>query len=176
MTMETLSEIQDFLNENASKGCDCPACGQKVKLRERKFNSGQARFMIALFNLTVRKMKGKAPSRDEKGWQFFPLEEIRKEANLGSKGMDYALVRHWDLAVQGVNDNEKKRNSGTWKLTVQGYMFVTGHMPIASHLHIFNNKVEGFGPKKLSIMEALGKDFDYRELIAETDGDYTLFG
>lgn len=153
---------RERLRNNCEKGTHCRCCGQMVKLYKRKFNTGCARFMIALYNLSVRKMN-KNPS--ERGWGYFTNDEIRKEAKLDSKGLDYSIVRHWGLAEQGINDDDKKRDSGTWKITVQGYMFVQKQLPIASHVFLYNNKCEGYGDTTMHIDKALGSDFNYQELI-----------
>ena len=45
--------------------------------------------------------------------------------------------------------------------------FVSGKMSVKSHVHIYNNIVMGFSDTTITIREALGKKFDYQELMRQ---------
>ena len=158
---QTIREAKDFLHENMEAGCQCPACGQNVKLYKRPINSGCARFLIGLYRLTLNEKK----TWGTKGWSFFTNDEIRKEALLNSKGLAYGIIRHWELAERAPASDDKKKTSGQWKLTTKGYFFVTRQIRIPKRALIYNNSLIGFGPEDTDIQETLGEDYNYKELM-----------
>ena len=70
---------KEFLRANYEKGCDCPTCGQFVKLYKRKLNSGMAKTLIILE-------------------QYFGFEPINVKSFLREQSLtnnhDWTLLRH----------------------------------------------------------------------------------
>ena len=128
----------------------CPVCDQKVKVYRRKLNSNMVRFLISLC----------AKCRDG-SW-------VHHE-RLAYKGRDYAHLRQFGLAVWKTikDDTSGARTSGYWKPTEEGKQFVAGRVTVPSHVLLYNNKVLGFSDEKVGVREALGKKFDYDELMKE---------
>lgn len=148
--IQGLGEAKAYLRENYKKGCNCPVCGQFVKRYKRKLNSGMARTLIAIY----------------KHHKYHP---VNVKDFLRSKKMqnnhDWTLLRYWGLIVEHENLDEKKKSSGVWSITTKGIHFVENRVRIASHVFIYNTKVEGFSLTDTNIVESLGKHFNYKELM-----------
>lgn len=143
---------------NADKGYNCPCCGQLCKRYYRKFNANMALALIVLY----RNM--------DKG--FIHLENLLADKGFKRCG-DASYLRHYKLieAMDKPREDGSKRN-GHYKITGLGIMFVEGKSTVQNTYIIYNNKHEGFEGPEISIVDALGKKFDYRELM---DGDYQLY-
>jgi len=145
--IETIKEAKQYLDDNHDKGIGCPCCNQFVKMYKRKLGSAQSRALIIVYN---------NPS------EWMHVSDINKQINIAG---DFAKLQHWGLIVQKPNKNIMKKSSGLWKLTKKGNDFIVGGITIPSHIHILNNEVMGFSDTHTSIIESLGKHFDYKELM-----------
>lgn len=154
---KNLLEQQSLGFPDADKGYTCPHCGQFCKRYFRKFNSNMALALIVLYR------------NREKG--FLHLENTMIQAGYKRSG-DASYLRHYGLIEkkEGKRDDGSTRN-GMYKITGRGIMFVEGKTEVRSTCIIYNNKHEGFEGREITIQEALGKKFDYRELM---EGDYTI--
>lgn len=142
---------------DADKGYNCPHCGGYCKRYYRHFNSNMALALIVLYrNL-------------DKG--FVHLENLMKEAGYKRCG-DASYLRHYRLIEkkEGKRDDGSPRN-GMYKITSAGIMFVEGKTKVKAKYVIYKNKHEGFEGDEINIKDALGKKFDYRELM---EGDYKM--
>jgi hypothetical protein len=137
----------------AGDSTDCPCCNQKVKLYKRPLNSQMAMWLIAL--VKAYRAQGR------KGWIAVTDEPFKS-----ARGGDYAKLQHWGLIEQCPNDDPKKRTSGLWRPTNEGILFADNKTLVASHVHIYNNTVMGWSQEMIAITDALGKKFDYREVIS----------
>lgn len=150
--------IQSNINfPNPDTGYRCSCCGQFCKRYYRHFNSNMAIALIVLYrNL-------------DKG--FVHLENLMKEAGYKRCG-DASYLRHYRLIEkkEGKREDGSPRN-GMYKITSAGIMFVEGKTKVKKKYIIYNNKHEGFEGDEITIQDALGTKFDYRQLM---DGDYTI--
>lgn len=142
---------------DADKGYKCSSCGQLVKRYFRKFNSNMALALIVLYK------------HKEKG--FIHLENTMKELGYNRCG-DASYMRHYRLIekMEGKREDGSSRN-GMYKITGLGIMFVEGTSKVMAKFIISNNKHDGFEGDEITIQDALGTKFDYRQLM---DGDYTI--
>lgn len=145
---ELVKDAKLHLRAHWEEGVECPCCGQFVKLYKRKLNTSMAMFLISLYKLTANG------------------EYVHAGTALGkSFSMDYATLRHWQLIEEEWNTDETKRRSGHWRITEKGKAFVSGKLQVPSHVHLFNNKLVGWSDAQTDIRVALGKRFDYAELM-----------
>ena len=92
-------------------------------------------------------------------------------------GGDYAKLRYWDLIESMPNydgDNwvdpqhaGSKRSSGHWRLTDAGYDFAHGNITVSAvcyYRHTLDG-VLGFEPEQINIHDAIGKRFNYTQLM-----------
>jgi hypothetical protein len=153
--METLKDAKDKLILGWEKGTDCPCCGQFVKLYKRLFDSGLARFMIALYKLS-----------DGKPGVYIDKDAIRFEAGLDTlKATNYGIIKHWQVAHTFRGDNTAKRTSGQWSLTEYGKKLVEGSVSIPKYAFTYNKEVYKFSKERITIKGALGKHFNYAKLM-----------
>lgn len=155
--METIAEAKQFLKENWEKGVDCPCCRRLVKLYRYKLNSGSARSLIIMYEL------------EQEHHDWVHVQHEFADRGLNANSMNYILLHWWGLIVfKPDNDDPTKRASGYWRITDKGVKFVLGLIQVPSHVFIYNNKKWGASEEYVTIQDALGKKFDYRELM----GDY----
>lgn len=154
-TESKLSEVREYLKQNYSSGCSCPACGQHVELYRRGLNSSMARALIIIFR--VHRKLG-----FDKG-----IKMNQEIANMGipANNIEYAKLAYWGLLEQST-DEEGKLSSGYWKITDKGCRFVQNvKMTIPKYVFIYNNKVQGYGKSNLNIIAALGDNYNYNKLL-----------
>lgn len=156
--MTTVAEAREHLFSNYDKGVAlrCPCCDRLVKLYRRKFNVGLARSIIWL----VRYSTERNPTGD---WIHVPKRAPRYV--LASREFD--KLREWGLAIAKPNKDPAKRASGMWLPTPIGVSFVGMTETIPEALMVYNKAVLSSSPKQINIRTALGRKFDYAELMNE---------
>ena len=136
------------------EGTYCPCCDRYGKLYKRKLNHGMARCLIWLYRCSERTNDWN--DRDSAPRYVLESGEIGKLA-------------HWGLAVQKPNiDDPKKKESGMWKITHRGRVFIQGRLRVPSHAYLYDNICRGFTESRVDISGALGEPFNYRELMRES--------
>lgn len=148
-TGTTLSELKSFLKENWEKGVCCPGCKQFVKLYKRKLNSGMAYTLLLLY---------KQPR------EWIPVKDFLR-VNKHHNGHDWTLLNHWKLLEERVTNNNEP-NSGRWKITPAGVMFVENKLTVPKHIYFYNSKAWKESKEQTNIIEALGEKFNYKELMS----------
>jgi hypothetical protein len=160
--IQTLQQAKDFLRANFKKGCKCPACGQTVKLYSRKINSGMAVFLIGIYRLDKRHQDSQ-PGMISKA--FFSNKHIMQEMNINTSSLDYSVLKHFGLIEARVSEAGKK-DSGFWKITHEGILFVKHGRDKPKNVFLYNNKIQGFSEETTTIKQALGDKFDFEELMS----------
>lgn len=149
----TILEGQNWLREQAAeKGAKCPCCRQYVKLYGRKLNTTMARGLLWLCQ----------KSGPDGSWVDVPKFGPRW---LVTKGGTLATLAHWDLIESQENEDKKKRTSGLWRPTKEGWDFAHGKRVAPTHVFLYNNRPIAFSNTFMGIEGALGDGFDYEELM-----------
>lgn len=147
----TLGHAREWLRDQAKeKGARCPCCTQFTKIYPRAINSHSARVLIAMWH------KG---GRESRGWVNLP------DLNLGHA--DEAKTRYWGLIERYpdlLRDDGSDR-TGWWRLTADGVAYVNNRLRIPKYAHVFDSRLLGFDGEPVGIEDALGRRFDYRELM-----------
>jgi hypothetical protein len=92
-------------------------------------------------------------------------------------GGDYAKLRYWGLIEKSPkNPDPKKKSSGLWRLTTTGRDFALNKTTINSTCYYSHppGEVLGFEPGQVSIVDALGKHFDYSSLMSGYEWEVAL--
>jgi len=145
----TLKEIKEHLQSGWVKGTSCPACKQLVKIYPHQINSAIARVLIRMYNSDA--------------------EWINIFRDLKPSTTMYSIAAFWKLIEpKGDEPENNSKSSGYWRLTEKGRLFVENNLDIPKHAYIYNNQVRGFSAEEISIVKALGKKFDYAELMGYT--------
>lgn len=150
--METLKEAKNHLRENYERGVNCPCCGQFVKKYKRSVYARIAKYLINLYHLNKHDSS-----------KYFSVDEIKVKGD-----GDFAKLLYWNL-IEEMPKNETdthKRTSGFWRITPLGKDFVENKIKISKYALVYNSKLLGFEGEQTSIIECLGKDFNYQELIS----------
>lgn len=155
----TLAEARAYLNENwtTGKGIACPCCHQNVYLYPRRIYATSAIGIINLYHLT----------REQPDVPYFHIKAIERHRKSG--GGDFAKFKTWGLVEEQLNTDTKKRTSGYWRITPKGERYVRGELTIPKVARIYNKRFFYFEGEQVSIKDALGKNFDYAELM---EADY----
>lgn len=149
--METIAEAKEFLRKHFVDGSYCPCCGQQVKLYNRPFNSAQAIGLIKLVRFYANDPR------------YYHVTEI----GVTESGGEFARLERWGLISSQVNEDTAKRTSGMWKPTEEGIRFARGITRVPSHILLFNRRTYGFSDTYIDIRDALGKKFNYSDLMGE---------
>ena len=147
-----LGEVMDWLAANVEEGVQCPCCEQHAKVYKRKLNSGMARSLVWLVINT-------SPGE----WI-----EISHAPNFIHKNREHSKLAHWGILEQQACDDTKKKDSGIWRVTDFGRDFAHERATTFSHVYLYNNHVLGFTTERVTVVDALGKDFDFQELMNAT--------
>jgi hypothetical protein len=152
---QILRELRQEVRRKAAtqQGTICPCCDQTAKVYNRKLHATMARGLIWL-------VKYWETVDDE--WIYIPSQGPKWVAH-----GDFAKLSFWRLIVSKVNDDQAKKDSGFWKPTERGIRFARKEIRIPSHVYLYNNQCQGFSDEKINISQALGKRFNYRELMDE---------
>jgi hypothetical protein len=152
---KTIEEAKQFLRDNYADGVDCPCCGQFVKLYKRKLNSSMAAILIAVFQHSGREYVH-IPSL------ISSLPHLH--ASLG--GGDFSKLAHWGLIAKkdDVRDDGSNR-TGQWRVTKKGEQFIKNEIFVAKHVFLYNGIFRRYSDDGISIIDALGNKFNYRELM-----------
>lgn len=156
----TLREVRPYVDGLKAEGGACPACGQSVKLYRRKLDATMARLLLRLVKIQER--------NGGRGWYH-----VRA---LGDETGCLSLLEWWGLVQQATNSDTAKRCSGRWAATPRGVAFAKGQIAVASHVFLYNNRVEGWGARETTIRDALGKKFNYEELWLADEPDAPVKG
>lgn len=128
----------------------CPRCHQKVHLYHRNLYFAPARIMIMMYNI------------DRHDYVYVP--PLYGEYKL--PGGDSTMGHWWGLIeAQPGERNDGSNRVGWWRLTHKGRQFVTGRLFVRRVALVYNSQCHGYEGPWWHIINALGDDFNYRELM-----------
>lgn len=142
---------QDTMAKAKRKGTDCPCCGQFVKVYRRTITSTMARQLIT--------------AAAKHGTEWFHTRDVVLIDSAGAG--DFSKLECWGLIKRQphIQGEEGKRTSGMWKITPLGSAFIAGEALVKQYAFIFNGQLLELGGADTHIHHALGKKFDYREIM-----------
>jgi hypothetical protein len=149
-----LSEAQEEVRDHLAKGNACPCCGQHAKMYKRLLSSTMARGLIWLVGEATPDRNWVNVSEDGPRW-------------LVKVGGTLATLAHWGLIEDKPNKDTTKRTSGIWRPTKEGVEFAFGHSEVPSHCVLYNNSPIDWVARRADIIKALGKKFDYQEMMSD---------
>lgn len=150
-----VTNLHERVMAGRDEGIDCEGCDRWAKRYPRTFHSSMAQWLIEL----VKLYKG----------EFVSTKEVfAKIKGRGSDASGYSLLRHWGLIEpmsEKGSEARKAGEAGLWRPTQLGIDFVYAKAAIYEIAYIYNNICESFGGKQVTIHQALGKKFDYDEMM-----------
>lgn len=151
----TLKQAIDYLVPRivTPKGGRCLGCNRLAKRYKRKFNSGMSRILIWLH---------RSPG-DPEGW----VNVAETAPTYVRRSNEVSRLVLWGMVEEKPNDDPTKRNSGIYRITDKGREFVLNRLTVPSHVHIYDDRVVNWAESTTNIAEALGKKFNYTELMSQ---------
>ena len=150
--METIAEAKKELRDNWEKGINCQCCGQLVRLWKQLFHAGEAIWLIAFIQ-----------EYDKVGDEWLTWKHVANVRNIQCG--DYAKLKFWGLIEPCEYDDEGKKASGKWRPTAKARAFIRNEITIPKYVFTYDTRAVKFSEEELNIVSALGKKFDYGELI-----------
>jgi hypothetical protein len=144
-----LEKAKEELFDNLEEGVECPCCGQFAKIYHRPMHRTMALMLIRLYELDAK----------EHGYHH-ASEIVHQITDTGTN--DLSKLRYWDFIEEMPKGQQNKRTSGFWAITDKGRAFALNRSTVASHIKIYNKQFLGFEGDPVSIVDVLGKDFDYK--------------
>ena len=152
----TLAEAKMWLQGQLEEGVMCPCCSQYARIYKRKLNSTMGYALLWLC---------RAYSGD---WINVPKKGPRSVIATNQLG----TLALWGVIEQKPNVDSRKKHSGFWRPTRQGQDFANERVMLPTHVYLYNNKVQRWSNERGDIREALGKYFDYAELMGRSSGQF----
>jgi len=148
----TIEDEQNRIKETAAHGTICKCCDRFIKIYNRPMNSSQA---VSL----CKAVRYIAP--DE--WFHVSMFDY-------PKGADFPKLRFWGLIEPSAELKADGNKAGFYRVTPKGRQFVLEGLKVPKKISTFRNELLGFSEKQTDIYQALGKHFNYAELM----GDHIL--
>ena len=155
--METIKEAKAYVREHWTDkdGAECPCCGLLVKVYKRFINSIMARGLISIYHL---------------GEGYHHVSDIMSAIS-PSGSSDFSKLRYYGFIEQKINDKTSKHTSGLWKIKEAGVDFVLNKTSYQKYFYVFNKKCLKFEGEYVSIVDGLGENFHYQELMNATKNE-----
>lgn len=146
----TIKQAKEWLRKRLHDGADCPVCNQRVQMYKRKLNSGMAHALFQIHN--------------HAGMQWTRVQDMPD----APKGGDYAKLRFWGLLESSGDRAGDGNSAGLWRVTTKGRNFLYGKTKVPAYIGTYNNQSFPLPDRdipEITIREALGKRFNYDELL-----------
>jgi hypothetical protein len=152
MLIDKEALMHQVMTSGRNKKLYCPCCGRLVHVYPRGLNSGMARFLLLL----VRAYK-KYP-------RFYSTRDLMPHDNKACSDGTYLV--HWGLIEKSDGTNSAMAPAGSYRPTEKGLRFAHGLERVPSHAHVIPpNTLVGWSDKTTDVKKALGKKFNYEELM-----------
>ena len=160
----SLAEERDRLRAVILDGTRCRCCRRRVQLYRRTLGAGMAVALLSFFRASEN-----LPAHHD---GFLHAEDTFKEDRRISSAArgDFTKLRHWGLIekAEGEREDGSPRN-GHYRMTERGRMFCQRRLHVRPAVYEYNGEVypppAGADDTPVDIVDALGKRFDYAELM-----------
>lgn len=143
-----LGNARDLLREMVEDGTECPCCRQFAKVYKRRIHSRMAADLIRFYRVHGQ-------------------EWGHSTRTLGATAPDFVKLRYWNLVIPQEGEREDgSHRVGLWRISDEGWRWLHNGSTVMSHARLYDGRCLGFAGKPITIREALGKRFDYSELMA----------
>lgn len=151
----SLSHAQAILRDQvmAGEAVPCPCCTQLCKVYKRQIHATMALALIIMYR----------DGGDQDGWVHLPRLLAGTAA---ARGGDQGKLVYWGLIEELPDKREDGGRAGWWRVTPRGAAFVRHALRVPKYAHVFDGRVLRLDGDMVSIVDCLGKKFDYRELMA----------
>ena len=145
---DTIGDSRQWLEENRDEGVSCPSCDQFVKVYRRRINAGMAQAIITMY--------GKAGTED-----FVHTPSLVRSHEVGQ-------LAWWGFIEEEKVLREDGGRAGFWRVTPAGEQWLLGRTKAAKYALVYNGRLLALDDEEqIVIADALGKKFNYNELMAD---------
>ena len=151
----TVENAKALIVRNRKDGLRCPCCTTFCKVYGRSLHHNMAYFLWWLV----------------KAWEKKPRwYHIREAPDIEGRpaGGDYAKLQWWKMIESRANVDPSKKGSGLWRPTQVGIDFVYQRIRVPAKVYLYKKSFMGWGDKWTDMPGALGKHYDYAELMGRT--------
>ena len=135
-----------------SNGATCPTCNKHVQVYTRKLNSNMARALLLMYR-EARKNNN----------EWCRVGHLIVGEHTWPSG--YPKLVWWGSAEKHPGKSDDGNSNGMYRLTKKGALFAKNKTKVSSHAVEYMSVVEEFVGDEINIIDALGKKFDYNELM-----------
>lgn len=164
----TIREARDQMRPLLETGTTCQCCAQRVQMYFRPLTSSMAYALILLYQRTQ--------TLEHNGGTdvYVHMENYLNALPNVSASIrgDVPKLRFWGLIeARDAEKEDSNPNNGYYKITELGKRFVDLKERVPPIVKLYNNKSYGFKKdmKPISIVDALKKKFDYKEVMGLKD-------
>jgi hypothetical protein len=145
---KTVEKAREEIDEKlmAGESVICPCCDQHAKIYRRQIHSGMVLLLINMYRTAGT------------GWVYLP--------SLPQKSRDGTGLHYWCLIAEDDEKRDDGGRAGWWRVTERGEEWVLNKIRVPKYALIYNSEVVALEGKGTSVRDALGKKFNYRELMA----------
>ena len=141
------------MEQSFESGFICQNCGSYVKRYRRSFNGNMALALLLLCKFNIRK--------------FVKVEDFLIKNGQKRCG-DFSYLTHYGFLEKQIGNREDgSGRNGYYRITDAGIDFAMGRSTAAAKFIMLHGKCQGFEGDQINIRQALGKKFDYDELMGK---------
>ena len=133
--------------EALGKGALCPVCNRFTKIYKRQITSSMARFLITFW-------------REHKDFDYHHVGRDYRKCG------DYGKLAYWGLLESRRDSSDRKKDSGFWCITPEGYNFIHETILLKKYAHVYGSHVLSFSGPSITITDALRTGYSYKELMS----------
>ena len=151
------NQVENIITGKQKGKINCPCCQKQVRLNAQPFDARMGEFMCRLV------------AQYERTKDFVPVTMLPGFKRVTRNG-NYAYLKHWGLITPKESDGTgKTKFNGLWKPTEKGIRFVKNTQEtVPSKAYFYNKKVMFWDSQRVTILQTLGRKFDYQRYLAGT--------
>ena len=162
----TLRESRAYLESRIARRepTPCPCCSRTVSVARRRLRASQAETLLAIYRETLKRN----PGLERRPTWLHVEHELIAPGIVDNPGRDWSILRHWRLIARKTSDrNPGEANNGFWSITRFGINVVESPRSplLESWVDTFNGQSWKRSPDRVSLVQALGRSFDYETEI-----------
>lgn len=144
-------EARRVLHLLAEDGTTCPVCDQHAQIYRRALYSTMTRDLIQCY-------------RRYGSLHWFDITTVTGKRGSG----DVTKMRYWGLLEREMDSVGPDGNprTGIWRVTTRGAWWLRKRILVPKYAVIYDNELLRLEGQQWSVEDALGKNFNYRELMA----------
>lgn len=159
--MSAINLREEWTKTIEGEGGHCPVCDRWGRIYARNINRTMARSFIWLCQTYLRGSEGENGPLD---WVDVPKDAPRWVV----RSNQLPTLAWWGLVERCPKDLEgKAKYSGMWRPTTKGLNFYWGEIKVPEKVYTYNNQVEDYSAKLVSLPECFEDTFDYEATMQE---------